>query len=122
MLLNKDQFDDLNEAADQKTIKDIIDPTPALFIDNKLNANDQIFENTTDNVFNLPPQVQQQINDTTFKKTETEPTFETICRENIPNIPEQTHPKTEDLFIEDDEFGEYKKPETISIKQPSTDD
>ena len=38
----------------KKIIKDITDPTPGLFIDEKLNANDQIFKNTTD-VFNLPP-------------------------------------------------------------------
>ena len=50
----------------KKRIKDIIDPTPGLFIDDKLNANDQIFKNTTDNVFNLPPQVLQQPNDTVF--------------------------------------------------------
>ena len=58
MLLNKDQLDASNKAADQKNkkiIKDIIDPTPGLFIDDKLNANDQIFKNTTENVFNLPP-------------------------------------------------------------------
>ena len=58
LLLNKDQLDASNKAADQKNkkiIKDIIDPTPGLFIDDKLNANDQIFKNTTDNVFNLPP-------------------------------------------------------------------
>ena len=28
----------------------------------------------------------------------------------------------EEFFIDDDEFGEFKKPETISIKQPITDD
>ena len=61
MLLNKDQLDALNEAAQQKNQKivDIIDPTPLLFIDNKLNANEQISKNTTDNVFNLLPQVKQ---------------------------------------------------------------
>ena len=48
--------------------------------------------------------------------------FETTPQKNIPNITEQTVPKTEDFFIDDDEFDEYKKPETISIKQPSTDD
>ena len=91
MLLNKDQLDASNEAADQKNKKiiDVIDPTPVLFIDNKLNANDQISKNTTDNVFNLLPQVKQQ---------------------------------TDDFFIDDDEFDEYKKAEAISIKQPSTDD
>ena len=62
LLLNKDQLDASNEAAHQKNQKiiDIIDPTPLLFIDNKLNANDQISKNTRDNVFNLLPQVKQQ--------------------------------------------------------------
>ena len=93
LLLNKDQLDASNEAADQKNkkiIKDIIDPTPGLFIDNKLNANDQIFKNTIDNVFNLLPQVQQLLNDTVFKKTKTESIFETTTQEHILNIPEQT--------------------------------
>ena len=69
MLLNKDQLDASNEATDQKNkkiIKDIIDPTPGLFIDNKLNANDQILKTTTDNVSSLSPQVQQQLNNTVF--------------------------------------------------------
>ena len=125
LLLNKDQLDASNEAADQKNkkiIKDIIDPTPGLFIDNKLNANDQIFKNTIDNVFNLLPQVQQLFNNTVFKKTKTEPIFETTTQEHILNIPEQTVRKMVDFFIDDDEFDEHKKPETICIKQPSTDD
>ena len=50
-----------------------------------------------------------------FKKNKTEPIFETTPQKNIPNITEQTVPKTEDFFIDDDEFDEYKKPETISI-------
>ena len=69
LLLNKDQLDPSNKAADQKSkkiIKDIINPTPEPFIEDKLNANDQMFKNTTDNIFNLPPQVQQQLNDTVF--------------------------------------------------------
>ena len=57
-----------------------------------------------------------------FKKIKTEPIFETTPQENIPNIPEQTVPKTENFFIDDDEFDEYKKSETINIKQPSNDD
>ena len=74
MLLNKDQLDASNEAADQKN-KKLIDSTPGLFSDDKLNANDQIFKNMTDNIFNLPPQVQQQLNDTVFKKIKTEPIY-----------------------------------------------
>ena len=69
LLLNKEQLDGINEVDDQinkKIIKDIIDPTPGLFIDNKLNANDQILKTTTDNVSSLSPQVQQQLNNTVF--------------------------------------------------------
>ena len=66
--------------------------------------------------------MQQQLNNTVFKKIKTEPIFETTTQENIPNIPEQTVLKTEDFFIADDEFDEYKKPETINIKQSSSDD
>ena len=76
----------------------------------------------TDNVFNLLPQVQQQLNDTAFKQIKTEPIFETTPQENISSILEQTVPKTEDFFLDDDEFDEYKKSETISIKQRRTDD
>ena len=49
----------------KKIINNKTDPTPGLFIDDKLYANDQIFKNTTD-IFNLPPQVQQQPNGTVF--------------------------------------------------------
>ena len=66
--------------------------------------------------FNLPPQVQQQPNGTVFQKIKTEPSFEITPQENITNIPEQSVPKMEDFFIDDDEFDEYEKLETISIK------
>ena len=42
--MSKDELDAANESADQKnkkTIRDIIDPTPGLFIDDKLNPNEQ---------------------------------------------------------------------------------
>ena len=52
----------------KKIIKDIIDTTTGLFIDDQLKPNEQNFQNTTDNTFNLPPQVQQQLNETVFKK------------------------------------------------------
>ena len=68
--MSKDELDAANESADQKNkkIRDITDPMPGLFIDDKLNPNEQNLQNTTDNVFNLPPQVQQQHNETVFKK------------------------------------------------------
>ena len=42
--MSKDELDAGNESADQKNekiIRDIIDPTPGLFIDDKLNPNEQ---------------------------------------------------------------------------------
>ena len=37
---------------------------PGLFIDDKLNPNEQNLQNTADNVFNLQLQLQQQFNET----------------------------------------------------------
>ena len=71
MQMSKDELDAANEFADQKNkkiIRDIIVSTPGLFIDDKLNPNEQNLQNATDHVFNLPPQVQQQLNETVFKK------------------------------------------------------
>ena len=65
--MSKDELDAVNESADQKNkkiIRDITDPRPGLFIDGKLNLNGQNLQNTTDNVFNLPSQVKQQLNET----------------------------------------------------------
>ena len=65
--MSKDELDAVNESADQKNkkiIRDIADPRPGLFIDDKLNLNGQNLQNTADNVFNLPSQVKQQLNET----------------------------------------------------------
>ena len=64
-----------------------------LFIDDKLNHNEQNLQNTTDNVFNLPPQVQQQFNETVFKKIIKQPIIQPTPPEIIPNVV----PKTEDI-------------------------
>ena len=57
----------------KKIIRDIIDPMTGLFIDDKLNPNKQNLQNTIENVFNLPPQVQQQLNETIFLKNIKQP-------------------------------------------------
>ena len=95
--MSKNELDAANESADQKnkkTIKEIIDPTPGLFINDQLKPNEQNFENTTDNLFNLPPQVQEQRNDTVFKKIIKQPIIQPTPPEIIPNI----ELKTEDFF------------------------
>ena len=117
--MSKDELDTANESADQKNkkiIRDINDPAPGLFIDDKLNSNEQNLQITTDNVFNLPPQVQQQLNETVFKKNYKQPIIQPTPPEIIPNVV----PKTEDSSIDDDEFDSFKKAEltTINIGQP----
>ena len=69
-----------NEFSDQKNkkiIKDKIDPTPGLFMIDQLNPNEQNFQNTTD-AFNLPPQVQQQLNETALKKVIKQPIIQQL--------------------------------------------
>ena len=119
--MSKDALYAANESADQKNkkiIRDIIDPTPGLFIfiDDKLNPNQLNLQNTTDKVFNLPPQVQQQFSETVFKKIIKKPTIQPIPQEIISNVV----PKTENFFVDDDEFDSFKKPEsaTTNIDQP----
>ena len=105
--MSKDELDAANESADQKNkkiIRDIIDPMHGIFIDDKLNHNEQNLQNTTDNVFNLPPQVQQQFNETVFKKIIKQPIIQPTPPEIIPNVV----PKTEFFFIGDDEFDSFK--------------
>ena len=119
--MSKDELDAANEFADQKNkkiIRDIIVSTPGLFIDDKLNPNEQNLQNTTDNVFNLPPQVQQQLNETVFKKIIKQPIIQPTPPEIIPNVV----PKTEDFFTEDDEFDSFKKPESMAINTDQPND
>ena len=69
--MSKDELDAANESADKENKKNDKRhnwPTPGLFIDDKLNPNEQNLQDITDNFLNLPPQVQQQLNETVFKK------------------------------------------------------
>ena len=117
LLMSKDELDTANEFADQKNkkvIKDIIDPTPGLFINDQLKPNEQNFQNATDNVFNFPPQVQEQLNDTVFKKS-----WNNLIQPYPPEIIPNIDLKTEDLFIDDYHFDSFKKPELkIETGQP----
>ena len=96
--MNKDELDAANESADQKNkkkIRDIIHPKPGPFVDDKLNPNEQNLQNAADNVFNLPPQVQQQLKETVFKKIIKQAIIQPTPPEIIPNIV----PKTEEIFL-----------------------
>ena len=92
---------------------------PGLFIDDKLNPNEQNLQNTTDNIFNLPPEVQQKLDETVIKKFLKQPIIQPTLLEIIPNVV----PKTEDPFIDDDEFDSLKNPEStaINIGQPKVE-
>ena len=92
-------------------IKDIIDPTTGLFIDDQLKPNEQNFQNTTGNVFSLSHQVQQQANKTVFKKIIKQPIIQPTPPEILPNI----DLKTENFFIDDNDFDSFKKSE-LKIK------
>ena len=92
-------------------IKDIIDPTTGLFIDDQLKPNEQNFQNTTDNVFSLSHQVQQQANKTVLKKIIKQPIIQPTPPEILPNI----DLKTENFFIDDNDFDSFKKSE-LKIK------
>ena len=95
---------------------DITDPNPAFFINDKLNPNEQNLQNTTDNIFNLPPEVQQKLDETVIKKFLKQPIIQPTLPEIIPNVV----PKTEDFFTDDDEFDSFKMPEPTEtdIGQP----
>ena len=85
-----------------------------IFIHDQVKPNEQNFQNTLDNVFNLPSQIQQQLDNSVFKKIIKHPIIQPSPPEIISNIV----PKTEDLFIDDNEFDSIKKPEpttTINI-------
>ena len=122
--MSTDERDAANEFADQKNkkiINDIIDPNPGLFINDQLKPNEQNFQKIIENVFNPPPQIQQQFNDTVFKKIIKQPTTQPTPPEIIPNIAQ----KTEDFFNDDDEFDSSKKPEpktTLNIGEPKDEE
>ena len=70
--MSKDELDAANEFTDQKNekiIKDSWSNSWSFYWQsiNQLNPNEQNFQNTTD-VFDLPPQLQLQLNKTVFKK------------------------------------------------------
>ena len=82
----------------------------------KLNPNEQNLQNTTDNVFNLSPQVQQQLNETVFKKNYKTTNNSTNSTRNYFKYCSKNGKKT----FDDDEFDSFKKsePTAINIGQP----
>ena len=97
----------------------MIDPMPGLFIDDKLNPNEQNLQNTTDNVLIFHLRYNSSLMKLSLKKIIKQPIIQPTPQEIIPNVV----PKTEDFFIDDDEFDSFKKPEPtkINIGQPKNE-
>ena len=56
--------DEITDEENKNVIKSIIDLTPGLVVDDKTNNNDINFPpNTTDNIYQLPPKVEKELND-----------------------------------------------------------
>ena len=55
--------DEIADEENKNVIKSIVDPTPGLVVDDEINSNDINFlPNTTDNIYQLPPKVQKELN------------------------------------------------------------
>ena len=67
LALREEELKAADEIADEENknvIKSIVDPTPSLVLDDEINDNDvNIPPNTTDNIYQLPPKVEKELND-----------------------------------------------------------
>lgn len=64
--INKPKLDAATENANNKTeqiIRDIIDPTPGLFVDDNFNSKNQNRNNNSDSVFTLPKKLNKRLDD-----------------------------------------------------------
>ena len=111
--MSKDELNAVNKSADQKNkkiIRDITDPKPGLFIDDKLNPNELKIKQITLLIFH--PRYNSNLKKLPFKKNIKLPIIQPTSPEIITNV----FPKTENFFIDDDEFYSSKKPEPTTIK------
>ena len=84
----------------KKLIKDIIGPTPGLFVNDNINFQDinVIKPNTTDNTHKLKPDVKKQLNETVFKTIDPPP----ILQSDPPPLYQNMDDDQENLYIDDD--------------------
>ena len=82
--------DEIVDGENKNVIESIVNPTPGLVIDDKINNNDIKFSpNTTDNIYQLPPQVEKKLNDIFVdeiipqQKFDNEPTIDVDYEEEI---------------------------------------
>ena len=56
--------DEIADEENKNVIKSIVNPTPGLVVDDEINNNDIYFPpNTTDNIYQLPPKEEKELND-----------------------------------------------------------
>ena len=101
----------------KKLIKDIIGPTPGLFVNDNINFQDINFikPNTTDNTHKLKPDVKKQLNETVFKTIDPPP----ILQSDPPPLYQNMDNDQENLYIDDDLSSfVFAKDETDSSSTP----
>ena len=104
IVTNKPKLDAATENANDKNeqiIRDIINPTPDLFVDDNLNFENQTFRNNnSDKTYTLPKQLNKRLDDI-LKKNRPPEIFEPKLVEKIPNNPINIQ-ESDDIFINDD--------------------
>ena len=102
--INKPELDAATENANDKNeqiIRDIINPTPDLFVDDNLNFENQTFRNNnSDKTYTLPKQLNKRLDDILQENRPPE-IFEPKPVEKIPNNPINIQ-ESDNIFINDD--------------------
>ena len=82
--------DEISNEENKNVVKSIVDPTSGLVVDDEMNNNDINFPpNTTDNIYQLPPKVEKELNDIFVdgiipqQKFDNEPTIDVDYEEEI---------------------------------------
>ena len=102
--INKPELDAATENANDKNeqiIRDIIDSTLGLFVDDNLNFENQSFRNNnSDKICTLPKQLNKRVDDI-LKENPLPEIFESKPVEKIPSNPINIQ-KSDDIFVNDD--------------------
>ena len=101
----------------KKLIKDIIGPTPGLFVNDNINFQDinVLKPNTTDNPHKLKSDVKKQLSETVFKTIDPQP----ILQPDPPPLCQNMDDDQENIYIDDDLSSfVFAKDETDSSSTP----
>ena len=124
--LNTIELESAAEVADsenEKLFQEIINPTPGLTLDDKINVDEQFsYRSDLDQDYTLPNPLRSRLDDILHEAREKINSL-AFPPPSIEEIPNSTYPPseitTEDIYI-DDSFQDLAKP--IYFPQPSTDD